>query len=489
MSRSAAPSSSFLLACIASVVVLGGPVSAQAQSTYYISTAGSDSNSCTAAKSASTPRKTVSGAAGCLAAGDTVVMAAGTYAGSSNAAGLLPSGSAGKYVTLQAQTDGTVTLTSSVAVTGAYLTFVGLRFVNTDSEKAIEGNHIRFLRCAFVGGASSGNVVNVGVGGSYNLLEDCWVYGTGGRYKVMVYRANHIVLRRVVVRDDAGWTVNASDPEAGIAVYESSYVSLQNCIAVDFDLSNYASTYVGPYYLTGHQGNPASSYCEYLGDIALNYKGGGLYVDTDDGGTNLVIRDMAFYKGEVGLAASNTSIPMTVQRLTVGSQGSNQGVVNWSRNSMTVSDSVIFDTGASAEGASVSYTNTYNPSDLSGTGITHLNPRTSGLLYLPRIEAGSALKTGGASNGQRGAQIASRIGASGTVHGESGYNSDTGTALWPWPNETRIKQEMCSDAGVSRGFCSASSLTYYVMNQLGNGNPYSGGAAAPAAPSNVKVVQ
>jgi hypothetical protein len=475
---------------MAAVVLIGFSSSAMAQSTYRLSTTGSDSNSCTAAKSAATAKKTLSSVAGCLTAGDTLVIAAGTYAGSSNAVGVLPSGSAGKYITVQAETDGAVIFTAGVSLSSrSYLTFVGLRFNNTDAEKALDGDHLRFLRCAFQGGAASGNVVNVGIGGSYILLEDCWVFGTGGRYKVMVYRANHIVLRRVVVRDDAGWSVNASDPEAGIAVYESSYVSLQNCIAVDFDLSTYASTYTGPYYLTGHAGNPSSSNCEYLGNLALNYKGGGLYVDTDDGGTNLVIRDMVFYKGEVGLAASNTSIPMTAQRLTVGSQGSNQGVVNWSRNSMTVSDSVIFDTGASAQGASVSYTNTYNPSDLSGTGITHLNPRTNGLLYLPRIEVGSALKTGGASNGQRGAQIVSRVGASGTVHGESGFNTDTGTALWPWPNEARIKQEMCSDVGVTRGFCSSSSLSYYIMNQLGNGNPYSSGTSAPAAPSNVKVVQ
>jgi hypothetical protein len=489
MSRPVAPPNTLIFCSIAAVVLLGASSVADAQSTYYLSTSGSDSNSCAASKGSSAPKKTISSAAGCLAAGDTLVLGPGTYAGSSNAIGLLPSGSAGKYVTIQAETDGTVILTATVSVSGAYQTFAGLRFVNTDGEKAIDGNHLRFLRCAFVGGAASGNVINLGVGGSYNLLEDCWVYGSGGRYKVLVYRANHIVLRRVVVRDDAGWTVNASDPEAGIAVYESSSVSLQNCIAIDFDLNTYASTYTGPYYLTGHGGNPSSSNCEYLGNLALNYKGGGLYVDTDDGGTNLTIRDMVFYKGEVGLAASNTSIPMTVQRLTVGSQGSNQGVVNWSRSSMAVSDSVIFDTGASAEGASVSYTNTYNPADLSGTGITHLNPRTNGLLYLPRIESGSALKSGGASNGQRGAQVVSRIGTSGTVHGESGYNSDTGAALWPWPNEARIKQEMCTDAGVTRGFCSASSLTYYVMNQLGNGSPYSAGQGAPAAPANVKVLQ
>jgi hypothetical protein len=39
----------------------------------------------------------------------------------------------------------------------------------------------------------------------------------------------------------------------------------------------------------------------------------------------------------------------------------------------------------------------------------------------------------------------------------------------PWPNEARIKTEMC--AGVTRGFCSATSLTDYIWGYLGNPAP------------------
>jgi hypothetical protein len=54
----------------------------------------------------------------------------------------------------------------------------------------------------------------------------------------------------------------------------------------------------------------------------------------------------------------------------------------------------------------------------------------AGLKYLPRIEAGSALAVAGA-----GANILYQQGVSGTLYGETGYNTLTSTQLWPYPNE------------------------------------------------------
>jgi hypothetical protein len=113
-----------------------------------------------------------------------------------------------------------------------------------------------------------------------------------------------------------------------------------------------------------------------------------------------------------------------------------------------------------------------NGSSPLGVGGVTINPFTNGLLYLPRIEAASSLKTIGIGGGQIGAQIVNRIGTAGTLQGEAGWNTDTGAALWPYPNEARIKKEICTEAGITRGFCFDSSLTHYIMNYLGNGNPY-----------------
>jgi hypothetical protein len=130
---------------------------------------------------------------------------------------------------------------------------------------------------------------------------------------------------------------------------------------------------------------------------------------------------------------------------------------------------------ADLSGVSATFFDTFNNgSTSSGTGRLTSSPfgTRAGLMYLPRIEAGGALKTAGSGGGQIGARIVTRIGAAGTLRGESGWDADTGVALWPFPNEARIMKEMCTDARITRGFCSDTSLTHYIMNYLGNGNPY-----------------
>src|SRR5689334_20736467 len=47
--------------------------------TYYASKAGNDSVSCAAAQSASRPKRTITGGISCLAAGDTLLVRAGSY--------------------------------------------------------------------------------------------------------------------------------------------------------------------------------------------------------------------------------------------------------------------------------------------------------------------------------------------------------------------------------------------------------------------------
>src|SRR5262245_526795 len=47
--------------------------------TYYVSTAGNDSNTCSDATSATKPKQTISTALTCLAAGDTLLLRSGTF--------------------------------------------------------------------------------------------------------------------------------------------------------------------------------------------------------------------------------------------------------------------------------------------------------------------------------------------------------------------------------------------------------------------------
>ncbi len=55
-----------------------------------------------------------------------------------------------------------------------------------------------------------------------------------------------------------------------------------------------------------------------------------------------------------------------------------------------------------------------------------------------------------------------RYGIDGTRYGEAGVTAPQG-ALLPWPNDARIKAEMCADT--TRGFCSAPSVSEYLRTR------------------------
>jgi hypothetical protein len=115
------------------------------------------------------------------------------------------------------------------------------------------------------------------------------------------------------------------------------------------------------------------------------------------------------------------------------------------------------------------------------TGNPTADGATPSLRYLTRIEEGSFLKGKGSGGADIGANILYRYGSDGARHEEPGFNALTTVPLWPWPNEDRIKKEMCEDSGVTRGFCGAASLTKYIWEYLGNPMPEDPYADQPGA--------
>jgi hypothetical protein len=129
--------------------------------------------------------------------------------------------------------------------------------------------------------------------------------------------------------------------------------------------------------------------------------------------------------------------------------------------------------------------------DIKNSTVTNTittNPTTACLKYLPRIEAGCALQTAGASGVRVGADIQTFRGKSGTMWGETGYDSETSVSMWPFPHEDLIKQKMqayrsTDSAGAitgDRGFASSvatsidgspQTLTKYIWEYLGNQIP------------------
>jgi hypothetical protein len=458
------------------------PPPALAAATYYVATEGRDSNSCAAAKVQTTAKKSIRSGMGCLRAGDTLVIGPGTYDGRRNALTDLPSGSSSAYITIKAAVDGTVVITAGLLLDDrtSFVSIEGLR-IQDASGRVILGHHLKFKRMEFKGGCSTGNCTNTTIGSNDVsgtgdiLIEDSWFHGAGGRYNVLVYNADRVVLRRVVIRHDGGWTDNGSrDPEAGLNFYNSSDCHAQNVLVIDSSLPY--STWAASFYAVHNDSVPHQTQRNvWVGSMALVGANMGLRIDGASAG-NIIANDVFWDTVNGGISFGNRATSATVDRVTIGrsslpAAGDFKGGIGaWGPGTRVITNALVTGFARDFDGVSPSHFATYqNATTSNGDGRVTSNPFTSGLTYLPRIERGSALANAGRGGGQIGASILTAIGTSGTLVGDAGWNADTGTPLWPWPNEARIKAEMC--AGVTRGFCAAPSLTHYVWNYLGNGNP------------------
>lgn len=90
--------------------------------TYYVAKTGTDSNSCTQARSQSAPKLTINAGIACLASGDTLTIKAGIYNENviTHSIQSIASGTPGAYTTIKAETRGTVIMT---APSSAYCAF------------------------------------------------------------------------------------------------------------------------------------------------------------------------------------------------------------------------------------------------------------------------------------------------------------------------------------------------------------------------------
>jgi len=446
---------------------------------------------------------TIASGIAAMAGGDTLLVKDGTYSDSISS---IPSGTSGAYTVIKAENDGAAVISGGLSLihSNQYIQVEGFKFTGI-GQKLIAGNHNKFLRCAFQGAPSTDNVSTISLGASdyndtaYILLEDCWSYGTGGRYNISIFNSDHVILRRFVARHDGGWSDTKGDPEAAVAVYNSSHVELQNVIAIDSNLSTY-HTWDRAFYTIWNSGSPGASGIVHLtnnvnwtGAISLNN------LDAEDDsswcfesdatpGSEVIssYTDVVCWSpgggGFAGGSGSGNIIP-TINRATFGASaktGSWQGgFAKWNTGTMTITNAIASGFGSTDFGSltAASYSDRYdNGASGTCTNCQTYNPATNGLIYLPRIEDSGALKTAGSSGGQVGATILKKVGVSGTLWGDEGYDTVTSDNLWPWPNENRIKSDM--ESVDARGFATGTSmdgssqtLTKYVWEYLGNQIP------------------
>ena len=463
-----------------------------------------------------------------MSPGDTLILGDGTY---NQSISLDASGSAGNYYTVKAEHDGLAIITSSTAnynpvvrIQGDYWQIEGLKIVANATSTILlpvlsitnGANYNKVLRCAMVStpcvsASACADHINSDISGSYNLIEDSWAWG-GGRYKFIIYGGdgasygNHNILRRVVARHDRQSVVN---PQAAICLYQGGNNIIQNALVIDSDQLSYYTgnsdnNWQGAYFIEkGSQG----ALNKIEGSMAIHFGQGSSsnisaaifddHQDTYDPGP-IHVSNFFAYDGSSGFIQNGFTLAdaRTLDHSAIiSTDGSGS---SWGSDSMgpgfgmdptnlAVATNNIFAqiTGYPAlygiQGANNYnhfYGNTTNRT-LSTTGandITATNPIGTVMLYPTRIESGVS-----------GPTILKRIGTSGTLYGETGYDTVTDEDLWPWPNEDRIKADMRTYPSnwpadglpsATRGFTTGTSidgstqtLTKYVWETLGNQIP------------------
>lgn len=483
--------------------------------TYYISPSGSDANdgsSCQAAE------KTFSALFASKSAGDAFVLCSTTTDGSATrytetVTGYINSSACANCAEPPNGTEGnftTVSATTSVLVVGAGLGNTGgLQLGNSTTKKSyikfelitFEGggdlyntSHIYLKSCGFHSATeSAGAVFGIGTndgtwGNTDNLVEDCWVWGSE-RVLSIVYLAGNNVFRRVFTRSDGCDSANCTgsgNPNVGaFTVYSSSRVSAQNVLSVDSILgggesyANFATASHSPNDNTQGQN-------EWLGCLVLNAEDSAMNfeADTTNGvGTTVKVRDwVSWNTGGSGMNIG-TVASVDVANVTCIRSG-DQGIrlapgVTGTINNVVVSTATSYGINSAVQ---PSYSLVHNAGTAynqttCATGCLTADPFGSSIKYPVRIETGSALDGTGSGGADYGANLIYQYGLTGTFAGETSSNTLTATALWPWPNEARIKSELC--ASRSSAFCSADSITDYVRNYAGYTYPTDG--ETPAA--------
>jgi uncharacterized repeat protein (TIGR02543 family) len=336
-------------------------------------------------------------------------------------------------------------------------------------------------------------------GNTDNLLEDIWVWGPQQRVIAINYRAHRNVWRRMVVRGDGCNTsecTSGGSPNVGFTVYDSHDVSVQNVIVVDRILTGAPeSNYYADFAIASHTGGLYTfGRNEWLGTISLNAPDQGYYMEPDQGTietpTVKVSNAVAWNATQGGYNLARDAQQSVLENITLNVKAGdafrvapdmpNAATVATVKN-LLLSGTGRYAVNSSIQAAYVSQTGSWSQGLFNQTTpVNVVAAPANAMKYITRIETGSALKGAGAGGADIGANVVYRYGADGKRFGEAGHNTLGATALWPWPNEDRIKREMC--VSTTRGFCSTGkrldgvnpvSLTSYIWEQLGNPVPAS----------------
>lgn len=353
--------------------------------------------------------------AAALKPGQTMLLRDGVYN-----AFALPKCTAAAWCSIAAEHYGAVTITGLNVPWGSYFVSIeGVKY-KSSSTKVITADHLAFKGVAFEGGPATGNDVSLQIGsndrtpGASNILiQDSWVYGPGGRYKVLVYNSTGVALRRVVARHDGGWTYDGRNPQGGFSLYDSANVVCENCLFVD-SVQNLSGFEAAIYLVSNGTTSTHQSNVSVAGSIVIDSPNNGLAAEGQSAATYSVTDLLVSGSKAGGVNTNGAGHTLNVIGLTANVSGA--AIAKWSSSgSLRVTNCKI------VKGSTTGATLTTCP--------------------------------GGA-----GAVVEKRIGSDSAFFGDADYAVVTKESLWPWPNEARIKADFDSVRPAFGG----KSLTEYV---------------------------
>lgn len=496
--------------------------------TYYVDPSSPND---TGSGSEVSPKKYISSGISLMHSGDTLVLEDGTYTGAANmmrtdgesgygGSGFPPSGiSRSNFTTVRARNIGMAIIDGEYAMTpfsnanlnipSSYIHIDGIHFKRGAGANdptgsgvfAIAGSYMWVTNCGFEDGVPPSDltvqapIAYISGGSDHVLIEDCWAWGKG-RYGMYFQSSNggvtNSIFRRCVIRQDDA----TRGPTAGIMFYDSRGNAVQNCIVVDSRVSHSPSDTYGAFSLTANDGLGIGNN-NISGSIALNnINYAGFVPQTSIENDVITVKNTVFWANGESYFTDNgfphgvmiTSTDRGTFNFDHVVSGANKGSGFRSNSSylgkINVTNSIAVNNGmyGFADIDIADHVDSYGNTLASTTGTTitnglTLNPLTDSLKYLTRIESASPLKETASDGGDIGATIINQIGGSGTFYGDSGWNTESSTHLWPFQNESiwaaKMKAYSAAGPGGNRGFAALSGatdspLTEYIWGFLGN---------------------
>lgn len=347
------------------------------------------------------------------------------------------------------------------------------------------------------------------------LIEECWVWGYGSRYGILLHGGMQNTVRRSVARYDGAAN---GDVKAAVTLYSEDQSIAENNVSIDYDLGPDSTGDVHAAFFTTSSvrltppsfppGLPTGlKTVSWYGNVALNTVStteSVMFIDslTSIGGT-VTVRDNVIANGPAPFASKGNSHGIWVSN----DQGTAHTQITLDHNTiynisgdgirvdappewravafhdnlianLKPASSQCFD-DVSDDGSRITASNNqvFGCAPLAVPHDASLSTADPGLKYLLRIEPGTPGAGSGTGGSDRGANVTRRY-VNGTL---------TDDDLWPFPNEDAIKADLCAGPDGTKlngtaintrghnatGWCaSGKTLTKYVWEQLGAASLY-----------------